>query len=206
MKKIGSAGAAILLSVGMLSMSGCAMFRAQTTTVDMDQAGSFDQRFDFTDLRRITESVADEIATSPFLQRHEEPPIMMIAGVQNRTSEYMDTKNLTDRMRTLLIQSGAVQFVNEARREDLLREQGYQAANVRPETQVAIGQQLGAKYMVSGSMVEMKDRSPRQVRVSKTLRNYYKLTIEVTDLETGLIAWTTEREFAREARQPLIGW
>ncbi len=187
-------------------LSGCAAFRAQTTQVDVDSADPMRERFDFTDLRTITESFASELGYSPFITAHNEPPIMMIAGVQNRTSEYMDTKNLTDRLRTLLFQTGNVRFVNEARREDLLREQGYQAAQATPETQVGIGQQLGAKFMMSGSLTEMADRSPRQVRVSKTVRRYYKLTLDVTDLETGLLAWTAEREFAREARQPLIGW
>lgn len=195
------------LSVIVLSLaSGCAAFRAQTTQVDVDGAEPMDERFGFTDLREITESFANELGHNPLVTDHGEAPIMMIAGVQNRTSEYVDTKNLTDRLRTLLFQTGNVQFVNEARREDLLREQGYQAAQATPETQVGIGQQLGAKYMMSGSLTEMADRSPRQVRVSRTQRRYYKLTLEVTDLETGLLAWTAEREFAREARQPMIGW
>jgi hypothetical protein len=30
--------------------------------------------------------------------------------------------------------------------------------------------------------------------------------MEVTELETGLLAWTTEREFARAASLPLVGW
>ncbi len=196
----------VLLVLGVLTLSGCAMFRAQTTQVDLDRAEPMKERFDFTDLRRITESISSELADSALISRHDTPPILMIAGVQNRTSEYMDTKNLTDRLRTLLFNTGRIQFVNEARREDLLREQGYQAAHATAETQAAIGQQLGAKYMLSGSLTEMSDQSPRQVRVSKTVRRYYKLTMEVTDLETGLLAWTTEREFAREARQPLIGW
>lgn len=131
---------------------------------------------------------------------------MMIAGVQNRTSQYVDTKNLTDRVRTMLIQGGKARFVNEARRDDLLKEQGFSAANATPETQVAIGKQLGAKYMVTGSLTEMKDESPRQVRVSKTKVNYYKLTFEVTDVESAEIKWIHEEEFAREARLPLIGW
>lgn len=193
-------------TLAVVSLSGCAMFRAQTSTVDVDGADPMNERFGFTDLRQITESFANELAQAPLITNHAEPPILMIAGVQNRTSEYMDTKNLTDRLRTLMFQAGTVQFVNEARREDLLREQGYQAAQATPETQVAIGQQLGARYMLSGSLTEMADRSPRQVRVSKTVRRYYKLTLEVTDLETGLLAWTAEREFARAARQPLIGW
>jgi penicillin-binding protein activator len=193
-------------TLAVVSLSGCAMFRAQTSTVDVDGADPMNERFGFTDLRQITESFADELAQASLITNHAEPPILMIAGVQNRTSEYMDTKNLTDRLRTLMFQAGTVQFVNEARREDLLREQGYQAAQATPETQVAVGRQLGARYMLSGSLTEMADRSPRQVRVSKTVRRYYKLTLELTDLETGLLAWTAEREFARAARQPLIGW
>jgi PBP1b-binding outer membrane lipoprotein LpoB len=131
---------------------------------------------------------------------------MMIPGIENRTSQYMDTKALTDRMRTEVFRSGKAQFINEARREDLLKEQGYQAVNATPETQALIGRQLGAKYMITGSMIEMSQRTPRQVRVSKTKEIYYKLTVEITDLETGLLAWTTEREFARAATEPLIGW
>jgi penicillin-binding protein activator len=196
----------LLLIAGLSLQTGCAAFRAQTSTVNVDTADPMSERFAFTDLRDITQSFATELSASPLIAKHDTAPIMMIAGVQNRTSAYLDTKNLTDRLRTLLFQTGAVQFVNEARREDLLREQGYQAAQATPETQAGIGQQLGAKYMISGSLTEMADRSPRQVRVSKTVRRYYKLTLEVTDLETGLLAWTSEREFAREARQPLVGW
>jgi hypothetical protein len=71
---------------------------------------------------------------------------------------------------------------------------------------VAIGRQLGAKYMITGTLAEMREESPRQVRVSKTKVNYYKLTFEVTDLQTAEIKWIHEEEFAREASQPLFGW
>jgi PBP1b-binding outer membrane lipoprotein LpoB len=87
-----------------------------------------------------------------------------------------------------------------------MREQGYQAANVTREQQVAIGQQLGARYMITGSLAEMSQSSPRQVRLSRRKLNYYKLTVELTNLTTGEIVWMTEKEFAREASLPLIGW
>ncbi|HMO03231.1 MAG TPA: hypothetical protein PKC67_09660 [Kiritimatiellia bacterium] len=197
-----------VLCCGMLAMltsSGCAAFRASTTEVDVNRTTHMKESYDFVDMRQISQSVADEMITT-FLASQATPPIMMIPGIENRTSEYMDTKALTDRIRTEVFRSGKAQFVNESRRADLMNEQGFQAANVTPETQVRIGQQLGAKYMITGSMIEMSQRSPRQVRVSKTKEKYYKLTVEVTDLETGLLAWTTEREFARAATLPLIGW
>ena len=194
---------AVALIVPMVT--GCAMFRASVSDVNVEEKKHFDADFDATDMRAITQDVVDDILTGPFLKQ-DTPPIMMISGIQNRTSKYVDTKNLTDRMRTLLIKSGAAQFINAARREDLLKEQGYQAANATAATQVGIGQQLGAKYMITGSLTEMRKESARQVRISKQEWNYYKLTMEVTDLETGLISWTTEKEFARQASKPLIGW
>jgi uncharacterized protein (TIGR02722 family) len=197
----------VLGAAGMLAFStGCAMFRAKTTEVNVDQMGHYRADYDATDMRNITQSVVNQILGSPWLGNQAEPPILMDAGVENRTSEYVDTKNLTDRMRTMLIQSGRVQFVNAARRDDLLKEQGYQAANATAATQAAIGQQLGAKYMITGSLTEMSQETMKQVRVSKTEQKYYKLTIEINDLTSGLIVWTTEEEFARAARSPLIGW
>ena len=184
--------------------SGCAAFRASTTEVDVEETKHFDAEYDYSDMRKISESVAEELTASAILGG--DSPILVVAGVQNRTSNYVDTKALTDRIRTILIRSGKAQFINETRRDDLLKEQGYQAAHATPDSQAAVGRQLGAKFMLSGSLVEMSNRSPKQVRVSRQELNYYKLTVEMTDLESGLIAWTTEREFARQASKPLIGW
>lgn len=197
-----------VLGIGVMAvtLTGCAAFRADTRSVDLSQDTHYRSTFDQSDLRNLTEKVATDLVNSRFIQEQSEAPIMMIAGYQNRTKRYVDTKNLTDRVRTLVFQSGEVRFVNEARREDLMREQGFQAANVTPGQQAAIGQQLGAEYMFSGSLTEMQQDSPRQARLAKRQLNYYKLTSEVTDLVTGELLWTSEEEFAREASKPLIGW
>ncbi len=190
----------------MLSSNGCAMFRAKVSDVNIDNSDPMRAQFDFRDLRTISAEIVDQFLGSPFMSRQTDTPTVAIRGIENRTTDYLDTKALTDTMRTKLIQSGRVQFVNVERRADLAGEQGYQAANAAPGTAVEIGQQAAARYMFTGSIVEMTQRSPRQVRVSKTRERFYQLTVEVTDLQTGLIAWTTQSEFARAERQPLIGW
>lgn len=189
-----------------LLLPGCSMFRMSTEDVSPENLEHYRGDYDASDMRKITDSVVSKILVSPFLNQQTAPPIMTIAGVENRTREYVDTKNLTDRMRTMLLQSGKVQFVNTARREDLLQEQGYQAANADPNTMAAIGQQMGAKYMLSGSLTQMSQQTGKQARVSKQRLNYYKLTVEITDLTSSLIVWTTEEEFARNESIPLIGW
>ena len=133
-------------------------------------------------------------------------PILVVMGVENRTDEHIDTKAITDTIRTKLINSGKASFVNESRRNSLMQEQGYQMANVTPETRVAIGKQLGARYMLTGSLVKITKDTPRQVSLSKKEQVYFQLTVEVTDLETGLIAWTTQKERVRGASKPIMGW
>lgn len=197
---------ALTLGIAVTLLPGCAAFRASTHPVDVTQEQHFDERFDATDMRTVTGKVVDQFLASKFLAGQEAPPVMMIAGVQNRTHDHVDTKNITDRIRKLIFETESVRFVNEARRADLLEEQGYQAAHVTPAQQTAIGQQLGAQYMISGSLTEMKSSSPKQVRVSKQVIRNYKFTLEVTDLVTGEINWLAEEEFARLASKPLIGW
>lgn len=197
-----AAGAAAMMAFG----SGCAAFRAKVSDVNIEQGENMRAEFDFRDLRAISTDVVGQLLASPFLSKQEGPPTFAIRGIENRTSDYLDTKAITDTMRTKLINSGAVQFVNVERRADLASEQGYQVANATPGTAVEVGQQAAARYMMSGSIVEMRQSSPRQVRVSKTKLRFYQITIEVTDLQSGLIAWTTQYEFARQERQPLIGW
>ena len=193
---------ATALAVG----SGCSAFRSSVTEVDVANAKPMDASYDFSVLRWLGNSIGTDLAASPLLGQSAKKPILVVMGIQNRTSRHIDTKAITDTTRTVVINSGKADFVNESQRDTLLKEQGYQLANCTPETRNAIGRQLGAKYMLTGSLVELKKEAPKQVRLSRKEEIYYQLTIEVTDLETGLIAWTQQKERARGASKPVVGW
>ena len=195
-----------LCAAALLSGAGCAAFRMSVAEVDPDKKLHFDEDYDQTDLKELSKTITEQLLNSNFLQNQDKPPVMMIAPLANNTDEHIDTKSLTDKMRVALIQSGKVRFVNEVRRKEIMQEQGFQAANVTPGQNAAIGKQLGVKYMLTGSFSKIEKNTGRQVRVSKTYFSYYKLTMEVTDIESGEIVWIAEHEIARQARKPLIGW
>jgi penicillin-binding protein activator len=195
-----------VVCAGLVFGGGCAMFRSSVQTVDVNNAKPMDADYDFSDLKWLGDSVGNEILGSEVVHKAAGKPIFVVMGVQNRTSRHIDTKALTDTMRTVIINSGKANFVNESQRDTLLKEQGYQLANCTPETRVHIGKQLGASLMLTGSLVELRKQSPREARVSRKEEVFYQLTVEVTDLETGLIAWTTQKERARSASRPIIGW
>jgi hypothetical protein len=196
----------LLAAATLVLFSGCAMFRASTTELDPNQPKHMSNKYDYTDLHALTQTVTGEFLASPLMARQAQPPMMRLGTIQNRTSQHVDTKALSEQIRTLLLQSNKVQFVSETQREELLKEQDYQARNATRDTQVAAGQQLGPRYMLTGSLVEITQASPREVRISRKEVSYYNLIVEVTDLQSGKIEWTTQKEITRQASQPLIGW
>ena len=187
---------------------GCSAFHASVQEEDVSHAAAkpMDTGYDFGDLRWLGESIAMEMLTAPVIGQSNRKPIIVVMGIENRTDEHIDTKAITDTIRTKLINSGKADFVNESRRDNLIREQGYQLANCTPETRTLIGKQLGARYMLTGSLVKLTKDTPRQVRLSRQEQVYLQLTAEVTDLETGLIAWTTQKERVRSGSKPVLGW
>jgi uncharacterized protein (TIGR02722 family) len=196
----------LVLAAGVALSSGCGAARSSVQNVDLATAKPMDASYDYSDLRWLGNSIGTDISASPLLSQAAKKPILVVMGIQNRTSRHIDTKAITDTIRTVAINSGKADFVNESRRDDLLKEQGYQLANCTAETRANIGRQLGARYMLTGSLIEIQKQEPKQIRVSKKEEVYYQLTIEITDLESGLIAWTTQKERARGASRPVVGW
>jgi uncharacterized protein (TIGR02722 family) len=192
---------AMMISLG----AGCTAFRIRIREQDPEATEPLSANSDQNDLLPWGNMLAEDI-----LQKFPAPagdrPILVDMGIQNRTRTHIELKALTDTITTRLLDSGRIQLVNAERRDDLLREQGYQLQNCTPETAVQIGKQLGARYMLTGSLVEISHESGRQVRASKQKDVYYQLTVQVTDLETGLIAVQKQRDRLRRASKPIIGW
>lgn len=135
-------------------------------------------------------------------------PVVVIYGLTNRTDEHIDLQAITDGVRAVLHDSGKVKFVAKEQREAIDREAEYQtkSGKVDPATQMRLAKQAGAKFILTGTIYSIsKDQIP-QVRLKKRELKWFKLTLELTDVETSLVAWTDEVEIAREVRKPYIGW
>lgn len=195
-----------MAAVLMGMVSGCSMFRTRISEEDPATASTLTAKYDQKDLLGWADLITQDLLAHPFPPSGQEDSIMVVMGIQNRSKTHIDTKSITDTMTTKMMNEKGLRFVNEVRRDELLKEQGYQLENCTPETRTAIGKQLGAKYMITGSLVEVSNESGRQVRVSKKQDVYYQLTVEVTNLETGLIELRKQRDRLRRASKPIIGW
>ena len=193
---------ALIIMLALIAVS-C---RATVHTRNPENDIRYTAEYSYTDLKVLSVEIAGRILKSK-VASEEPPPVMIIFGIQNRTDEHIDTKALADAIRNDLIKSGKFVFINEAQRKKIEAEINYQSQGlVSPETQINIGKQVGAKYILSGSLISITQDQLKQVRIKKKELKYYRLTLEITDINTNLIVWADEQEIVREQAAPFVGW
>lgn len=189
----------------LLLFAGC---RASTTTYSAEDVIHYDESYDASDKRKIVSALVEPLVQDTFpLARYNQRPVLVVYGIANRTSEHISTDGITDDIRMELLRSGKYTFVNETQRANIEREMSYQyGGNVAQETRLQNARQLGAQYMLTGTLRSIEKKEPRQVRVHKRTLKYYSLNIEITNIETSVIEWADKVEIVRESAKPFIGW
>ncbi|SEA25825.1 hypothetical protein SAMN05660420_01630 [Desulfuromusa kysingii] len=195
-----------MLLVGLLVFvaAGCSV---TTREVGSDEQVIYDEGYHFSDKKAIVDNMVTSLLTKYPLVRATDRPVLIVYGIANRTSEHISTSAMTDDMRQALLSSGRVRFINKIQRDNIQKESSYQyGGNVAAETRIQRARQVGAQYMLTGTLRSIEKKQPRQFRLKKKTLMYYSLNMELTDIETGLIEWADSAEVIREASKPFIGW
>ena len=166
-----------VLLMGAVLAAGCGGPKAFTKGEydDPTRVALLDDRFNEADMQQMADTVVEAMVSCPFIRNAKMPPVVIVERVQNRTEEHIDMVSMTDKIRTALIKSGKVRFVNKKERETLEEEYDYNASGaVSGPTQKARGKQIGADYIMSGALAT----NVQQVGNDKLI--YYKLTMAST--------------------------
>ena len=181
------AGAALLCAA--IVLSGCA---EKTRYGDARGVETVTNQFGSTDLQMIAESMTRSMLNTPIATGGERP-IMTVQEVKNKTSEYIDTRSITDSIRVELQKSGRVRFAVDAAAmdqqiEELKRQQSdYYDAKKSAE----IGKMVGAAYRIEGNITSIV----KEARDAKDV--YYKFSLQLWNVQNGLLEWADEKEIRK---------
>jgi len=186
------------------NLAGCG---AHSKNINPEKEYHYDASYDFADKKQIVNRLTGPLITASFLADRQSPPLMIVYPLVNETSEHIDTGAISDALRMELLKSGRYRFINERQRQNIILETTYQNKGyVSPEMRIEQGRQLGADYILSGTLRSIKSKEQRQWRLSKEERIYYSLDLTLTDLNSSEIIYADQAEIARQASRPIIGW
>lgn len=159
--------------------------------------------FGSTDLQQIaTKMVNDMLTFPPVVQMTQDRrPVVFVDTIKNKTTEHIDTESVTDTIESKLINSGKFRFVDMSKVEAVREQLEYQADSgmVDESTAIRMGQQIGAEFMLYGNLAGITKRD------SDTKDVYYKFTLKLMNLKTGIIEWSGEKEIRKTRERSLFG-
>lgn len=185
----------VLALAASLALAGCG--GPKTTYGDAGSVETVTNQFGSTDLQMLAESMSQSmLSESPVIQSGN-LPIVTVQEVKNKTSEYIDTRAITNRIRATLQKSRKVRFATDQadmqkQIDELKRQQSeYYDANKSTE----VGKMVGAGFRLSGEITSIVKED------KKTKDVYYQLFLSLTNIQTGLEEWSDTKEIRKTTKK-----
>lgn len=190
---------AVIASTALLSSCGDKAF-VKGDYEDPEKANLMNDQWSETDMQNTVKALVGSMMAHPAIKDAKAPPIVMVTQLQNKTSEHIDTQSVMDMVRVDLMKTGKVSFIDKEARGDIADEYNYQNSGmVSKETKKGPGGQTGADFIVNGRL----DSIVQEVGKDKTI--YYKVTLNMTNLKTGMIVWSDNKQMRKAYKKKTIG-
>lgn len=180
-----------ILSIFIASCAGPKVSRVGTDTVT-DLSG----RWNDTDSRLVAEEMVKEALSRPWIdnysKKHGKQPTVIVGTVLNRSHEHINVQTFTKDLERELTNSGRVQFVaSKGEREELREERVDQAQHAADETVKGPGKEIGADYMLKGTINTILD----EAKGTKVI--FYQVDLELIDIGKNIKVWFGQKKIKK---------
>lgn len=191
--------AAVIGLAALPVVQGCA--KREVTRVSVETTVDLSGRWNDVDSREVSEAMIQEAFARPWITNWMEEsggrrPTVIVGVVRNQTSEHIPVGTFVGDIERAMVNSGKVNVVaTAAEREDLRAERIDQWHNATEETAKMMGRELGADYMLSGTIESIMDsEGGRQVR-------FYQVDLTLLNIETNQKAWIGQHKIKKVIQQ-----
>ncbi len=167
---------------------------------DVNRENLLNDQWSETDMQKAVQDLVSSLSNHPSVKNAKTAPVVMVTGLQNKTSEHIDTQNIMDMVRVELMNTNKFSFVDKEARQDVADEYNYQNSGmVAEESKKGPGGQTGADFIINGRL----DSIVQEVGKDKSV--YYKLTLNFTNLKSNVMAWSNYKQIRKTYRKKSIG-
>lgn len=175
----------------LLAACGTSVKRLETTEV-RDLSGAWND----TDSRLVSEEMIQDVLSRPWFDEHtrarKKAPAVIVGEVRNLSHEHINVGTFVADMERALINSGKVKFVaSRTERGEIRDERKDQELHAREDTRKAMGQELGADYMLKGTINTIVDAE------GKTQVRYYQVDLTLISLADNTKVWIGQKKIKK---------
>ena len=181
----------LLLIFAIASSCSKSVTRVATDS-DIDLSG----RWNDADARRVAEAMSQSALGSAwcegFARKYGRKPVVIVGMISNKSHEHIEPEPFIKDMEKAFVRSGTVRVVqNDVFREKLREERADQQDFASPDTQKRWGAELGADFMLFGSINSIVDSEGRK-QVT-----FYQVDLELANLESNELVWVDGKKIKK---------
>lgn len=187
--------ATVVLVGAAALISGCG-HETKVTRVDTGIVTDLSGRWNDTDSQMVAEAMVKEALANPWLgnftKGKSREPVVIVGTVLNKSHEHINVQTFVSDLERELTNSQKVTFVaGKGEREEVRDERREQAVHAREDTQKAPGKEVGADYMMRGSISTILDEQDGAKAV------FYQIDLEMVDMENNVKAWFGQKKIKK---------
>ncbi len=189
----GVSGAVLVVALAVIAVAGCS---TKVERIGMEEERDLSGRWNDTDSRLVSKKMIDEMLSSRWLseyeRNHDEPPTVVVGPIRNRSHEHINVDTFVRDLEAALVNSGRVSFVAGGDlREAIREERKQQDLNASEATRKAMGQEIGADYLLSGTLNSIVDTEGNREVI------YYQVNLALTNIGNNRRAWIGQKEIRK---------
>ncbi|MDF1552227.1 MAG: penicillin-binding protein activator LpoB [Deferrisomatales bacterium] len=190
---LGSASRVLLMAVGVSLAAGCA---TKVTRMDAAEVKDLSGAWNDTDSRLVSEEMIGDMLEQAWITNHRAEtggrPTVIVGEMKNLSHEHINLSTFVADIERSMINSGKVEFVaSQGERVEIRGERKDQDLHAREDTRKAMGQEIGADYMLKGSINTIIDAADKdQVR-------YYQVDLSLISLTDNRKVWLGQKKIKK---------
>lgn len=195
---------AVLLVVAALFLAGCSSSK-QVTRLDPGTQTDLSGNWNDTDSRLVAEEMINDAVSRPWLGNFRDArgrkPVVTVGRIRNNSSEHIDTETFTKDFERELLNSGQIRFVAAPeQRMDIRSERQDQADWASEETKKMLRDELGADYILLGTLSSITDQEGDKQVI------FYTTDLELIDIQTNEKVWIGNKKIKKGISRGSTTW
>ncbi|MEK6684426.1 MAG: penicillin-binding protein activator LpoB [Nitrospirota bacterium] len=193
-----------LLILSLVGPIGCAT--TQVARVGADTTIDLSGRWNDADSRMVAEEMIKDVLARPWLEKYAKThggkePTVIVGTVMNRSHEHINVQTFTKDLERELTNDGRVQFVaSKSEREEVRDERQDQQSQSSQETAKGLGKEIGADYMLKGTINTILDEAEGTKVV------FYQVDLEFFDVESNKKVWAGQKKIKKVIEKSRFGF
>lgn len=193
------------LCMGLLLLPFLFACGTKVERMDTHEIKDVSGRWNDTDSQMVAQEMINDCLNSGWYSkataRLGKEPTVIVGSVTNESMEHINTGAFVEEMQRALINSGKVSFVaSQSERGEVRQERLEQDEFASEETRKAFGREVGADYMLSGTLNSIVDSQSKQAVV------FYQVNMKLIDIETNQIVWNGQKQIKKYVKRSKVSW